>query len=117
MLGRALLPVAAKLPEADPEMIYLVLSSTYFGPLLYGLLLGGVFAAILSTADSQLLVVASTFVRDVYEKILSKNSILEEKKRLRLSRMVVVSSGASVPIFVMGHSSVIFILIPAGNFS
>ena len=48
--------------------------------------MGGVFAAILSTADSQLLVVASTFARDVYEKILRRDSKQDEAARLRLGR-------------------------------
>ncbi len=93
LLGRALVPEVGNLPNQDSEMIYLVLSSEYFGPALYGLLVGGIFAAILSTADSQLLVVASTFGRDIYEKILKKRSQIDELKKLRLSRYVVVLSG------------------------
>ncbi len=93
LVGRAVVPMPAGLPDGDPEMIYMVLSSQYFGPVLYGLLVGGIFAAILSTADSQLLVVASTIVRDFYEKVLRKNDLIEEKKKLYLSRMVVVLSG------------------------
>ncbi len=66
LLGRMLFPLVQQLPDSNPEMIYLVLSSQYFDPVIYGLLIGGIFAAILSTADSQLLVVASTIVRDIY---------------------------------------------------
>ncbi|MGB4204708.1 MAG: sodium/proline symporter [Bacteroidales bacterium] len=93
LTGRILVPDIASLPGKDPEMIYLVLSSQYFGPMLYGLLVGGVFAAILSTADSQLLVVASTFARDLYEKIIAAKTIISEKKKLRLSRVVLIVSG------------------------
>jgi solute:Na+ symporter, SSS family len=93
LVGRILVPDINMLPDADPEMIYLALSSEYFGPALYGLLVGGVFAAILSTADSQLLVVASTFARDLYEKVFAKNKEIDERKKLLLSRMVVVISG------------------------
>lgn len=93
LIGRVLIPSAEKLPGKDSEVIYLVLSSEFFGPVLYGLLIGGIFAAILSTADSQLLVVASTFVRDVYEKILKKGSVIAESQKLKLSRIVVILSG------------------------
>jgi sodium/proline symporter len=93
LLGRAVVPIIDNLPDKDPEKIYLILASDYFGPVLYGLIIGGIFAAILSTADSQLLVVASTFVRDIYEKILRKNKVLPEKKKLILSRWVVLFSG------------------------
>ena len=93
LIGKTLIPEVSGLPDSDPEMIYLMLSSEYFGPILYGLLVGGIFAAILSTADSQLLVVASTFVRDLYEKVIHKTKVIDEKKKLRLSRIVVVLSG------------------------
>ncbi len=93
LVGRILVPDAQSLPGKDPEMIYLVLSSQYFGPVLYGLLIGGVFAAILSTADSQLLVVASTFARDLYEKVLAGKTHIDEKKKLFLGRIVLVLSG------------------------
>jgi sodium/proline symporter len=93
LVGKALIPEIENLPSSDPEMIYLVLSSEYFGSIFYGLLVGGVFAAILSTADSQLLVVASTFVRDLYEKVLMKKKSIEEKEKLRISRLVVILSG------------------------
>lgn len=93
LVGRILVPDINSLPDSDPEMIYLVLSSEYFGPVLYGLLVGGVFAAILSTADSQLLVVASTFARDLYEKVIAGKREIDEKRKLYLSRMVLVLSG------------------------
>lgn len=93
LVGRILIPDINSLPDSDPEMIYLVLSSEYFGPVMYGLLVGGVFAAILSTADSQLLVVASTFARDLYEKVIAGKREIDEKKKLYLSRLVVVVSG------------------------
>ena len=94
LVGRAVVPAVSGLPDKDPEMIYLVLTSAYFGPVLYGLLIGGIFAAILSTADSQLLVVASTVVRDLYEKVFAKNHHIGEKKKLGLSRIVLILSAA-----------------------
>ncbi len=93
LVGKAIVPELEALPGKDPEMIYLLLSSEYFGPALFGLLVGGIFAAILSTADSQLLVVASTFVRDLYEKVFNKQKEISEETRLKLSRVVVVLSG------------------------
>ncbi len=93
LVGRAVVPELAGLPNEDPEMIYLVLSSRHFGPVLYGLLVGGVFAAILSTADSQLLVVASTVVRDLWGQVIKAGQALEPAQELLLSRLVVVASG------------------------
>jgi sodium/proline symporter len=93
LLGRALVPLVENLPDADPEMVYLALASDLFGPVLFGLLVGGIFAAILSTADSQLLVVASTFARDVYEAVWCREAEIDEASRLRVGRLVVVVAG------------------------
>jgi SSS family solute:Na+ symporter len=111
LIGRILFPTVEKLPGKDSEVIYLVLSSQYFGPLLYGLLIGGIFAAILSTADSQLLVVASTFVRDVYEKIIKKGSVIAESRKLKLSRIVVLLSGILALVMAYLAQDLIFWLV------
>jgi len=111
LIGRIIVPVVENLPNADKEMIYLVLSSKYFDPILYGLLVGGVFAAILSTADSQLLVVASTFVRDIYEKILKKGSVITESRKLIISRLVVLLSGLLALVVAYLAEETIFWLV------
>jgi SSS family solute:Na+ symporter len=111
LLGRVLFPRAAALPGADPEMIYLALSSELFGPVLFGLLMGGVFAAILSTADSQLLVVASTFARDVYEKTLRGDASEDETARLRLGRIVLLASGGLALVLAWTAQDLVFWLV------
>lgn len=108
LVGRALVPDVADLPGSDPEMIYLVLSADQFGPLLFGALVGGVFAAILSTADSQLLVVASTFVRDLWEKVFRPNAVFEEEDRLKLSRLVVLLSGIVAAVLAYLAQDLVF---------
>jgi sodium/proline symporter len=116
LLGRFVVPVLEELPYQLPannpqEIIYLVLSAEFFGPVLYGLLVGGIFAAILSTADSQLLVVASTFVRDLYEKIFKKGSEIDEARKLRLSRYVVLFSGIFAMVLAYVAQDTIFWLV------
>ena len=111
VLGRALVPAADALPGADPELIYLVLSSEHFGPLLYGLLVGGVFAAILSTADSQLLVVASTVVRDLWEKTLGRVDPGDEAGKLKLSRAVVLLAGVAALLLAYFAQDLVFWLV------
>jgi sodium/proline symporter len=111
LLGRAAITSPDALPNSDPEMIYIVLASDYFGAALYGLLVGGVFAAILSTADSQLLVVASTFVRDIYEKIVKEHTEIVESQRLKLSRYVVVASGVLALLLAYLAQDLVFWLV------
>jgi sodium/proline symporter len=111
LIGRAVFHGTENLPDGDPETVYLVLSSDLFGPVLYGLLIGGVFAAILSTADSQLLVVASSFARDLYEKTLKEGLVINERKQLRLSRLVLLVSGIVATILAYVASDLIFWLV------
>lgn len=111
LLGRAVVSEAGSLPDSNPEMIYLVLSARFFGPALYGLIIGGIFAAILSTADSQLLVVSSTFVRDLYEKILRRGRPLPEDKKLRLSRGVVLVCGILSALLAYVARDLVFWLV------
>ncbi len=111
LVARALVPDVASLPQQDPEMAYLVLASDFFAPALYGLLVGGIFAAILSTADSQLLVVSSTVIRDLWEKVFRTGAPLDERRRLRLSRLVVLAAGLGAVLLAWGAQGLVFWLV------
>ncbi|MCD4746416.1 MAG: sodium/proline symporter, partial [Bacteroidales bacterium] len=89
LVGRAFYPEISMLPGEDSENIYIALSNDLLNPVLVGLLLASIFAAIMSTADSQLLVAASSIVRDIYDKILHKDENLSQKKLTNLSRITV----------------------------
>lgn len=69
LVGRAVFPSAADLPGGDAEHLYPMLGELVSAEFLFagfvGVLLAALFAAIMSTCDSQLLVVASSFVRDL----------------------------------------------------
>jgi SSS family solute:Na+ symporter len=70
LVGRAFYPDAALLPGGDRELVYPALAAAHLHPVLYGVVIASIFAAIMSTADSQLLVAASAVVRDVWEKLV-----------------------------------------------
>ncbi len=63
--GRALFPGLE-----DSETIFPVLSTAFFPPVITGVLLVIVLSAIMSTADSLLLLASSAVVRDTMQKIL-----------------------------------------------
>jgi len=68
LAGRAIYQSAANLPNQDPENVYPLLGSEHLHPFLFGLTIAAIFAAIMSTASSQLLVASSAIVRDAYQK-------------------------------------------------
>ncbi len=90
IIGRAYYPTKNLLPNSDPENLYPFLASTHLHPILFGILIASIFAAIMSTADSQLLVAASGVVRDIYQKILVKDKKISQKKLVFLSRVVII---------------------------
>jgi sodium/proline symporter len=71
----------------DPETVFLVLSQIFFHPLVAGLVLAAVLAAIMSTMSSQLVVCSSALVEDLYN-ILGRESTA--KKEVMLGRMGVL---------------------------
>ncbi len=71
----------------DPEKIFIVLVNALFSPLVGGILLAAVLAAIMSTADSQLLVSSASFTEDIY-RLLRKQA--NPKELMLVARVAVV---------------------------
>jgi sodium/proline symporter len=89
LVGRVYFPDVAMLPNADTEQLYPVLAAQHLHPIAFGIVVASIFAAIISTADSQLLVAASSVVRDFYEKILHRDEVIPQKRLVLYSRIVV----------------------------
>jgi len=90
IVGRAYFSEVTLLPGNDSENIFITLANELLPSFLVGLILASVFAAIMSTADSQLLVAASSIVRDIYEKLYKKKQKVEARSLSFLSRIAVV---------------------------
>lgn len=90
LAGRAYFPDVAMLPSTDEENLYPFLAQLHLNPVLFGIVIASIFAAIMSTADSQLLVAASSVVRDVYDKLIKKDEEIPQKQLVLYSRIVVV---------------------------
>jgi len=87
--GRAILPEVEMLPAGDAENLFVYLASQYLPSFLFGLVIASVFAAIMSSADSQLLVAASGVVRDFFEKVYYRKRSLPQAFLLKISRLTV----------------------------
>lgn len=111
LAGRVYFPTSGMLPDSDPEQIYPVLAAMQLHPILFGFVVASIFAAILSTADSQLLVAASSVVRDFYEKILHRNETIPQKRLVLHSRIVVVALVFVALVFGLVAEKVVFWLV------
>jgi sodium/proline symporter len=54
--------------QSDPEKVFILLTQNIFNPWVAGALLAAILAAVMSTADSQLLVCSSVLTEDLYRK-------------------------------------------------
>lgn len=89
MAGRIYFPEVGQLVAGDTENLYPMLAQSHLHPVLFGVVVASIFAAIMSTADSQLLVAASALVRDFYEKVLKKGEEVSRDRLVLFSRLVV----------------------------
>ncbi len=89
LVGRLYFPDSGMLPDADTENLYPVLAWGHLHPFIFGLVIASIFAAIVSTADSQLLVAGSAVVRDIYEKWLMNGKTVSQNKLVFLSRAII----------------------------
>ena len=88
ILGRAFVAnFGIPFTDADAESIFLVAIGYIFPPIMAGFLLAAVLSATMSTADSQLLVSASSIANDL---VKAHNSKISETRLLWISRVAVL---------------------------
>lgn len=94
----------AYFPEgiATHELVFVDMVKSLFNPFLGGFIICGIFAANMSTMDSQILVCASVFSEDFYKKILRPAA--SDKEVLRVSRLGVVAI-AVIALFLAFYKS------------
>jgi len=65
--------LAPPLAGPDSEKVFIVMSGQYLHPVLAGICLSGILAAIMSTASAQLLVASSAFAQDFYKGLFRRD--------------------------------------------
>lgn len=95
----AIAPLAGVVgPDGNKERIFLALTSALFHPVFSGFILAAVLAAVMSTADSQLLVLTSSLTEDL--PFFSK---FDDKQKAWISRFGVV--GFALIAFLIARAS------------
>ncbi len=73
----------------DVEKAFILMSTTFLHPVLAGICLSGILAAIMSTASAQMLVASSAFAQDIYRGLLRPES--QGKELLWIGRVAVLA--------------------------
>ncbi|MDR3333380.1 MAG: sodium/proline symporter PutP [Treponema sp.] len=102
-----LLPEVLNAGTADTVFIRTIMKM--YPAFIGGIFLCGILAAAMSTADSQLLVAASAFSRDIFMGFIKKNA--NEKQMLQMSRITVFVVAAVAFVIALNPNSSIFGLV------
>lgn len=86
LLGRVYL--VEDLSNSSGETVYILMVMKIFPIIIAGVFLAAILAAVMSTADSQLLVTASAITEDLYKAKIRPNA--SEKEQMLVSRLTVI---------------------------
>ena len=97
------------LAKGAHETIFMVMVNTYIPSSLAGIFLAAILAAIMSTADSQLLVTSSALTEDFYHVLFRRDA--SEKELVWVSRFAVIAVSLIAFIFAMNPDSSVLGLV------
>ncbi len=93
----------------DPEKVFMLMVDKIFPAVIAGVLLAAILAASMSTADSQLLVTASTISEDFYLKFFKKDAT--DKELIWVGRISVLVVAVVATIIAINPDSSVFGLV------
>ncbi|EGV51587.1 sodium/proline symporter PutP [endosymbiont of Riftia pachyptila] len=96
-------------PLADAERVFIELVGLLFHPLIAGICLAAILAAIMSTADSQLLVASSAFTEDLYRVLWRRQA--SERELVLVGRLAVVGIAAAAFLLALDPDSQVLDLV------
>lgn len=105
IIGRSLYPDTF-LRQSDAENIFVLLSTTFFPPLLAGVVMAGILAATISSSDSYLLISASAFSKNIYHGLMKKDA--DDKTLLRVTRITLLVISLIAILIALDENSIIF---------
>jgi sodium/proline symporter len=107
--GRMFLGDGLLLNDGNQETIYINMVAKIFPVFIAGIFLSAILAAIMSTADSQLLVTASAITEDFYHNKIRKNA--SEKELMWVSRGCVMAVAIIAVLIATNQNSTILGLV------
>jgi sodium/proline symporter len=114
LLGAVALTLFGQGAVADPEGIMPYTVLYLMPPFVAGVLLAGVIAGMMSTADSQLVVASSAVSEDLYHDVFHKGGEISERKLVWISRIITLVVGVLAFIFAYTQERVVYILVSYG---
>jgi sodium/proline symporter len=108
IIGRVLYPNAF-LTQSSAEGVFILLSTSFFIPIIAGVVMAGILAATISSSDSYLLIAASAFSKNIFQGLLKKDA--SDKTILYCTRVTLVVIALFAMIIALDENSVIFTVV------
>ncbi|MDR0943340.1 MAG: sodium/proline symporter PutP [Ruminococcus sp.] len=108
IMGRYLFPVT-HLTSSSAENIFITLSQNLLPPFVAGLVMAGILAATMSSSDSYMLIAASAFSKNIYERVINKKA--SDKNVMWISRITIIVICIIAVIIAWDENSIIFKLV------
>ncbi|MDX5378148.1 MAG: sodium/proline symporter PutP, partial [Halomonas sp.] len=94
---------------ADGETVFMIMVNLIFHPVIAGILLAAILAAIMSTADSQLLVSSSALTDDFYKAIFRKDA--SQTELVWIGRLAVVAIAVIAYLLALNPDATVLDLV------
>lgn len=105
VLGNGLFPDGI----ADQERIFMFMVDMLFNPVVSSVLLTAILAAVMSTADSQLLICSSTIADDIYKAVFRKHA--SQKELVLVGRLAVLGVSSVALLLALAPGSDVLALV------
>lgn len=103
--GRLLYPDVFLTPSSS-ESIFILMSTNFFIPLIAGVVLAGILAATISSADSYLLIAASSISKNIYQGLFNRDA--DDKTVLHVTRLTLLGISFISMLIALDENSIIF---------
>jgi sodium/proline symporter len=99
----------AESPLKEPETVFIAMSHSIFHPIIIGVLISAILAAIMSTLNAQVIICCSSLSEDFYRRFFRKNA--GNKEMLAVTRLWVVIVALVALYIAMDETSSVLALV------
>lgn len=110
LVGRAVVPTNPELITASgAEGVFITLANLMFHPLIAGVMMAGILAAVMSSSDSYLLIASSALAKNIYQGMIKKDAT--DSEVMLVSRLSLIAIAIFGVLIALDQNSKIFTIV------
>jgi len=110
LIGRAVVPTNPELlTSGGAEGVFITLSNLLFHPLIAGVMMAGILAAVMSSSDSYLLIASSAIAKNIYQGLIKKKAT--DSQVMLVSRLALLAVSIFGILIALDQNSKIFTIV------